>query len=609
MTYLRFGVAAVAWMVCGCSHLDLHEGRLVYFVSPQGDDANSGGRGAPFRTLEHARERVRRLNHNGVLPADGVTVMLREGRYAVSRGFVLDARDSGQAGRPVVYRAFPGETVTLTGGLLIAAEDLATPESAVVSGLPASAAAALRYVDLAARGVDAIPDGLAGPGGSLAEPELFLGGAPLPSVAAVAAIAAPGQWSLDRAAGRLYLWPPRGLGHEALQLAVLAEPLLVMDGTEFITWQGFTMECTRSTAAVIQGGRGNRVVACTIRHTGGDGLQVDGSAHAVVGCDIAHTGGHGLRLSGGDRRSLTASENLADNNHVHHTGRRQAQAAGILVEGVGSQIRHNLLHDLPAAGIQFAGNDHGIESNELLYTCLATPSSGALYSRQDWTSQGNVLRGNSIHHIAAAGICLDDGDSGETIEGNTLLAVERGVVIGGGRDHAVVNNLFIDCPTAVVVDDRCRGRLGPGASPEPLLGLRAALEAVPWREAPWTTRYPHLAALLEDDPELPLHNRIARNLCVGAGASPEAWLQADPEVMARLEVQDNLNTAADPGFAAPRRLCFRLRKDAAVWGAIPGFVQMPSGQSGLYRAPERAAWPVERPLPRVRLSFEPRRCR
>ena len=154
MTYLRFGMAAAAWMVCGCSHLDLHEGRLVYFVSPQGDDANSGGRGTPFRTLEQARERVRRLNHQGVLPADGVTIMLREGRYEVSRGVVLDSRDSGQAGRPVVYRAFPGETVTLTGGLLIAAEDLATPEAAAVSGLPAPAAAALRYVDLAARGVE-----------------------------------------------------------------------------------------------------------------------------------------------------------------------------------------------------------------------------------------------------------------------------------------------------------------------------------------------------------------------------------------------------------------------------------------------------------------------
>ncbi|UVI29386.1 Ig-like domain-containing protein [Paenibacillus spongiae] len=88
----------------------------TFYVAPNGSDSNSGGPGDPFRTLEAARDAIRSLKGVSGLPAGGVNVYLREGTYPRSESFELTEEDSGTADSPVVYRAYPGETVRLSGG-------------------------------------------------------------------------------------------------------------------------------------------------------------------------------------------------------------------------------------------------------------------------------------------------------------------------------------------------------------------------------------------------------------------------------------------------------------------------------------------------------------
>ncbi|MEI7948151.1 MAG: right-handed parallel beta-helix repeat-containing protein [bacterium] len=91
-----------------------------FYVAPDGSDSGSGSQTRPFATLERARDAVRELNIAKKYPADGVTVWLRNGVYLREKSFDLDARDSGQAGAPVVYAAVSGETVRFVGGKVIA---------------------------------------------------------------------------------------------------------------------------------------------------------------------------------------------------------------------------------------------------------------------------------------------------------------------------------------------------------------------------------------------------------------------------------------------------------------------------------------------------------
>ena len=76
----------------------------------------------PFRTLERVRDEIRRRRASRADAARGATVSVRGGVYAFAETFCLDSRDSGAAGAPVVYAAFPGEKVILSGGLTVPAD-------------------------------------------------------------------------------------------------------------------------------------------------------------------------------------------------------------------------------------------------------------------------------------------------------------------------------------------------------------------------------------------------------------------------------------------------------------------------------------------------------
>ena len=95
-----------------------------FYVSPSGDDSWSGKlpepnrqrTDGPFKSLERARDAIRKLKATGGLPAGGVTVCARGGVYSITKTFELTAKDSGTADAPVVYKGCKGEEVRLIGG-------------------------------------------------------------------------------------------------------------------------------------------------------------------------------------------------------------------------------------------------------------------------------------------------------------------------------------------------------------------------------------------------------------------------------------------------------------------------------------------------------------
>ncbi|NQT93452.1 MAG: right-handed parallel beta-helix repeat-containing protein [Lentisphaerae bacterium] len=79
----------------------------TFFVSPAGNDANTGAQEAPFQTLPRARDAIRSLKSHSGLPADGIHVYLMDGEHVLTDTFVLTPEDSGAAGRPIRYEAAP----------------------------------------------------------------------------------------------------------------------------------------------------------------------------------------------------------------------------------------------------------------------------------------------------------------------------------------------------------------------------------------------------------------------------------------------------------------------------------------------------------------------
>jgi len=98
---------------------------ISFYVAYDGCDSNDGSIGSPFATAEGARDAIRNLRvaNGGELPRGVITVNFRGGQYERRNTFVLEQQDSGTARSPIIYRAFPGETVYWDGGLVINAAD------------------------------------------------------------------------------------------------------------------------------------------------------------------------------------------------------------------------------------------------------------------------------------------------------------------------------------------------------------------------------------------------------------------------------------------------------------------------------------------------------
>ncbi len=277
---------------------------------------------------------------------------------------------------------------------------------------------------------------------------------------------APGEWYLDKKDWTLYFWPPSPLAGKPLYAPTLRTILDIGSGTRDVTFRGFTFECCEGTAITLRNTTNCLIAASTIRNLGdygGSGVSVGGGyRNGVVGCDIHDIGNCGIGLNGGDRIKLVPAENYADNNYIHHIGVYHKQGVGISLTGCGNRASHNLIHDGPRMGIQFAGNNLVMEYNHIRNTNLETDDTGAIYTGgRDWIgSRGSVIRYNYLHDMTgyghsdkanretptfAWGVYLDDNTGGVDVIGNIVARCSRASIhLHNGRDNFIDNNVFIE---------------------------------------------------------------------------------------------------------------------------------------------------------------------
>ena len=153
---------------------------------------------------------------------------------------------------------------------------------------------------------------------------------------------------------------------------------------------------------------------------------------------------------------------------------------------------------------------------------METGDAGAFYTGRDWTSQGNVLRHNYIHdlgggdaqHVNTMGMYFDDCDCGDTIVGNVFLRAGRAIMIGGGRDNPVLNNLVVACPIGLHIDARGMTWQQWNNPADQSWCLEDKAKRFDYTQPPWSTKYPRLAAIMQEEPRQPLGNTIRRNVFV-----------------------------------------------------------------------------------------------
>ncbi|MBN2376518.1 MAG: right-handed parallel beta-helix repeat-containing protein [Sedimentisphaerales bacterium] len=398
----------------------------------------------------------------------------------------------------------------------------------------------------------------------------------------------PGEWFLDRKEKILYFWPPDNFDKANVQLSLLRTPLLELKDASQVLIVGLIFEVSGGSAISIQGGDENLIAGSSFRNLGTSAISISlGRHNGVVSCDIYNIGSTGISLSGGDRKTLTPAEHYALNNHIHHFAqRKKTYRPAISLNGVGNRMAHNLIHNAPHAAVLYGGNEHIMEYNDVHSVCLETSDVGVFYCGRNWTIRGNEVRYNYFHDIpslpghGSMTIYLDDSASSTRIFGNIFYRTRYSAFIGGGRDNIVQNNIFIECDKPIHIDSRGIGWAAKYQKKGASHRMYEKLEEVNYDKPPWSTRYPKLARILDENPHEPRGNIIIENVSVRS-----SWQDPDKR-WARLE--NNFLTSDDPGFVDYSIRDFRLKKDSLVYQKIPGFKPIPFEKIGLYQDQHRS---------------------
>jgi len=658
-------------------------------LAPNGNDANPGTAAQPLQSLTAARDAVRKLSAAG-LPDGGAIVELAGGVYELQAPLELAKQDSGQPGKPIVWRAAAGAEVHLVGGKVVSGWSKVT-DPVVLAKLAPDARGQVVQADLKAQGVTDLGEMKAGSTWAQSDPglELFFDDQPQtlarwPNEGFVKITALhgptevdvrgtkgcrepifeiaedraarwvgepdimvegywfwdwadqrlkvksydpatriftledqpvhsygfrkgqwfyaynllteldqPGEWYLDRAKGVLYFWPPKPIDQGRAMVSV-TPTLLSLTDVSHLDLRGLIIEAVRETAVIARNVEQVRLVACTLRNIGSFGVSMTGKESGVLGCDLYNLGDGGVSLNGGDRNKLIPAKLFVENCVIHHFSRWDpVYKPAVAVNGVGQIVRHNLMYESPHMAISFSGNDHLIELNEIHSVVYQSNDAGVMYAGRNCTMRGHVIKNNYIHHIygyegrGCVGIYLDDMFCSAEMTGNVFYRVPRATFIGGGRDNAITNNIYVECNPAVHIDDRALGWAAGG-----MTGILADLEKVPYREEPWKSRFPQLLTYAEDEPAVPKGNLVARNICVG-GKFDGIYAKARPGTTLENNLVDE-----DPHFVDAASLNFQLKDDSPAYAM--GFQKIPFEQIGPYASPDRASWPVAsevRPAP------------
>ena len=299
----------------------------------------------------------------------------------------------------------------------------------------------------------------------------------------------PGEWVLNTAERRLYLWP-RGEKPEAIEAPQLTELIRVEGGIDYegprdtpvrgLTFRGLSFTrgdrwpwekdrdgwtlqhdwemFDRPTAMVrLRGAERVAFEQCRWFDSGGAGIRLDLQAQSnrVTDSVIEHLGGAGIVLAGyGPGTKDVNRRNEILRNHIHHVGEILWHAAAVCVWQSGeNRIANNLIHDVAYTAITVSGRInwnkegrgdggrtirwHDIEQpgNEVL---LPKPGYGPDWKLRERFLHGrnNLVERNEIHDVMQK---LWDGD-----------AI---YVSGTGAGNRIRENFIHDC----LSENMCEG--------------------------------------------------------------------------------------------------------------------------------------------------------
>lgn len=277
----------------------------------------------------------------------------------------------------------------------------------------------------------------------------------------------PGEWCFDPGSGLVLLYPPDGFSPASVvAIGSTKEALFHLEGRQ-IRIEGLDINGKVAQPAIIVDGEAREceIRDCRFSGVGNDGVWMAGRKNAVRDCEFVDMVSTGVILLGGDVKKQTAGENVVDNCTFRRCALMNTTWAmgAANVDGVGNTLSHCEISEMPEGGIYYAGYDNVIEYNRVYDVCREMDDAGAVYTPGGMRSYNLVFRYNDISAFPGqvTALYFDDTTSGHVAYGNILRnAGCNGILLGGGRDNVISNNVIIGGFAGITMDNR--GLFWPG---------------------------------------------------------------------------------------------------------------------------------------------------
>ena len=450
---------------------------------------------------------------------------------------------------------------------------------------------------------------------------------------AVCELDRPGEWALDVASRRLYVWPRQGADMPRL---ARTKTLLSCRSVTDVTFEGFVFEAARGHAVKFADCRDVTLEKSVVRHTTGWGVCVErGRGCRVEGCDLYDLGEGGVWLEGGSIDTLVPSRHVCDNCRIHdYAVLAWNYNPGVRLFGCGNEAMHNLVYNAPQQACFFYGAENRFAWNVVHDVCRHTDDAGAIYTYNTvnaWANRGNVIEHNAFHRIAPEhprycqlnAIYLDAFTSGTVVRGNITSESSLGVFSSGGQDNFIEGNVLVHARNASirrwnlglmggknVFKHRIYIQNGDGTIRHMTNeSNRASYLMRPlcdkgdlYRMSFWSERFPNMLKALEFENPVMGHCAQFCTIRKNVAVDSPGIVVIDLDLTKDTTVAEDATTfPGDPGFVDFLGMNWELKPDSPARKALGGGTRF--GEMGLYASAKRITPPVKwgpdvtRPLP------------
>ena len=279
-----------------------------------------------------------------------------------------------------------------------------------------------------------------------------------------------GEWFYDKTAKRLYVHFGTGSPSGRVVKASTLSQTLTVNTFNTISFSNITFEGSNLYGVYLIGTSNITFTNCNFRNQGGDGLYAaDITNLTVTGGSVSNSYNTGIRVEYSGTTINISGVTVTNSGIVPGSGRSgDATQEGINIHGTGATVQNCTVLNSGFNGIDFSGAANAYIFNNTVNTFCTVKDDGAGIYTFESVGANRLIKKNTVINAVgsfdgaesnyweaygkAAGIYLDGGTAGTTIDSNTVTRSNwGGIFVNAINGHTVSNNTITDCSSALLI--------------------------------------------------------------------------------------------------------------------------------------------------------------